>query len=257
VLRTDNAGVAVARNRAIETSRADLIAQLDGDDLYEPDYLAEMVAAIRQDRGIGFVSCNATLFGALTRPGRRFSDLSRQVPPVTLARVLSRDFSVFTAVIMRRAAFDAAGGYDPMLRTAEDFDLWIRILEIGWSGGYVARPLVRYRRRLGSLSSAWEAVAPTDAQVYAKAEARLAGRPEALLAANLRARVERQLAWEAGDAMIREGRTREGLALLSSSGASRRSARWAIAMPLMRALPWLARPLLTHRWRQRHALAAR
>jgi glycosyltransferase involved in cell wall biosynthesis len=252
LLATDNQGVAVARTRAIAAARAPLLALLDGDDVYEADYLATMVAAIGQDPAIGFVCCDATLFGAVVREGQAYSERTRQVPPVTLARVLSRDFNVFTAATMRREAFEAAGGYDPALRTAEDFDLWIRILEVGWTGRYVPQRLVRYRRRAGSLSAGIAAMLPMVALVYAKAEKRLAGRPEAGIATRMRGEIELTIAWEEGDAMIREGRVREGLALLRKSGVVRRSRKWRIAMPLLRAMPSLAGPLLRYRWRQQH-----
>jgi glycosyltransferase involved in cell wall biosynthesis len=250
LLATDNQGVAVARTRAIAAARAPILALLDGDDLYEADYLATMVAAIGEDPRIGFVCCDATVFGEAVPEGQAYSARAAQVPPVTLARVLSREFNVFTAATVRRAAFEGAGGYDPGLRTAEDFDLWIRILEAGWTARYVPRRLVRYRRRAGSLSAGVAAMLPMVAQVYAKAEARLAGQPEAAIARDKRGEIELTIAWEAGDAMIRAGRVREGLALLRESGVARRSPRWRIAMPLLRVVPSLARPLLSYRWRQ-------
>lgn len=250
LLATDNQGVSVARNRAIAASRAPLIALLDGDDIYEPDYLATMQAAIEAEPRVGFVGCDALFFGSTAMAGRRFSAQTPQEPPVTLERVLRRTFNVFTAGMMRRAAFDAIGGYDPALRTAEDFDLWVRMLVAGWVGRYVPEPLVRYRRRAGSLSAGWVAMLPMVARVYAKAEDALAGRPEAATAGEMRGLVEREIVWETGDAMIREGRVREGLALLRKSGAYRRSPRWRLAMPLLRVMPGLARPLLSYRWRQ-------
>ena len=250
LLATDNKGVATARNRGITAARAPLIALLDGDDIYEPDYLAKMKAAIEASPGIGFVSCDATFFGSTAMAGRRFSSHTPQETPVTLERVLRRAFNVFTAGMMLRAAFEATGGYDPTLRTAEDFDLWVRMLIAGWEARYVPEPLVRYRRRAGSLSQAWVAMLPMVARVYAKAEAALAGRHEQATAAEMRGLVEREIVWETGDAMIRDGRVREGLAILRQSDAGRRSPRWRIAMPLLRVMPALARPLLKHRWRQ-------
>ena len=115
---------------------------------------------------------------------------------------------------------------------------------------------MRYLRRNGSLSSDRAAMLAMVARVYAKAEARLGGRAEAAEAAGMRGEIERTIDWEAGDAMIRDGRVREGLDLLRRSGAGQRSARWRLAMPLMRAVPSLARPLLSFRWRQQAAAVA-
>ena len=250
LLRTDNRGVATARNRAIATARAPLIALLDGDDLYEPDYLGTMVAAIDRDAAIGFAGCDATYFGEPAREGRRFSEFSAQTPPVTLERVLRRDYNVFTACVLRRTAFDAVGGYDETLMAAEDFDLWLRLLGAGWRGGHVAQVLVRYRRRAGSLSRQTAMMMAALARVYQNAATRLGDRPEARVADDMRDRIERQSRWDEGDALIRAGRVREGLRVLRRAQAWRRSRSWLMAMPLMLVFPALARPLLRgrHRW---------
>ena len=153
LLKTDNRGVAIARNRAIAHARAPLIALLDGDDLYEPDYLGDHGARDRGGRRARLrLVATPSISATIRAPAGAFSEFSSQVPPITLARVLRREFNVFTACILRKAAFDAVGGYDGTLRAAEDFDLWLRLLEAGWRGDYVPRPLARYRRRAGSLS---------------------------------------------------------------------------------------------------------
>ena len=237
------------RNRAIGHARAPLIALLDGDDLHDPDYLAVMVPAIEADARLGFVSCDALYFGDDPRAGRRFSEFSPQVPPVTLARVLRREFNVFTACILRKAAFDAVDGYDGTLRAAEDFDLWLRLLEAGWRGDYVPRPLARYRRRAGSLSRQTVALMAALARVYRSAAVRLGDSPEGKIAEEMRARIEREAAWDEGDALIRAGRVREGLRVLRAARAWERSGRWRLAMPLMMIVPALARPILRGRQR--------
>lgn len=248
-LSTDNRGVATARNRAIGHARSPLIALLDGDDLYEPDYLAVMVAAISADAGLGFVSCDAIYFGDDPRAGRRFSEFSPQTAPVTLARVMRREFNVFTACIIRKAAFDAVSGYEGSLRAAEDFDLWLRLLEAGWKGGIVPRPLARYRRRADSLSHQTGPLMLALARVYRAAAARLGERPEARVAEAMRVRIEREAAWDEGDALIRAGRVREGLRVLRAARAWERSGRWRLAMPLMMVVPALAGPILRGRQR--------
>lgn len=254
LLRTDNGGVAVARNRGIAAARAPLIALLDGDDVYEPDYLARMAAAIESDPKLGFVSCDATYFGTASRLGRRFSEFCPQIPPITLESVLLRTFNMFTACMIRLTALDAIGGYDPLLRTAEDLDLWIRLLEAGWQAAYVPEALVRYRRRAQSLSSDSLGLLRMTGIVYEKARDRLAGKPEQAVAARMAEETAREIRWEEGELLVRSGQIAAGLALLHDSGVEGRSLRWRIAMPLMRMLPPIARPILEYRKRsnERH-----
>lgn len=243
LVETDNGGLATARNRAIAAARAPLIALLDGDDLFEPGYLGAMVSAIEADPQIGFVTCDAVNFGIAEREGHLFSRHAPQVEPVTLDRVLSRAFNVYIGSVMRRAAFEAVGGFNTVLRSAEDLDLWIRLLEAGWKGAYVARPLGRYRRRPGSMSWDERSLLRWTEQVYLEAVARLGARPERAAAQAELDRVRRELRWIEGETLIREGRMREGVAVLTEAGADQRSPRWRLAMPLMRLAPWLA-PIL-------------
>jgi glycosyltransferase involved in cell wall biosynthesis len=243
LIQTDNGGIAAARNRAIARARAPLIAFLDGDDLYQPDYLSTMTAAIAADPAIGFVTCDAVYFGTPAREGQPFSKYSAQSGPLTLDRVLSRKFNVFIGCVLRRVAFDQIGGFDTSLQSAEDLDLWIRLLETGWTGACVRRPLCRYRRRPGSLSWSKLSLLTSAEQVYRNAAARLTSRPEGATATRMLDAVRREISWIEGEELIRAGRAREGIAVLTGAGADRRSLRWRLAMPLMRIAPPLA-PLL-------------
>lgn len=242
LIQSDNGGLPTARNRAIGHARAPLIALLDGDDVVEPGYLAAMVRAIEADPAIGLVCCDATYFGD-SRVGERFSDHVPQEGPVTLDRVLSRQFNIFITVLFRAEAWREVGGFDASLRSAEDIDLWLRILGAGWRAAYVAEPLAKYRRRSGSMSSDTARLLRAEDQVYAAAEARLAGRPEAATASAMRAEIARALARAEGEGLILSGNARTGLVRLREGQMDAVSWRWRWLMPVMSALPPLAPPL--------------
>ncbi|MGC6399594.1 glycosyltransferase family 2 protein [Sphingomonas sp. FW199] len=248
LLHTDNGGLALARNRAIAAARAPILSLLDGDDLYEPDYLSAMHAALIADDRHGFVTCDATYFGD-SRDGERFTDYFPQVLPITLDRVLARQFYVFGAGMFRRSAFDAIGGFDASLRSAEDLDFWVRILSAGFSGGYVPRPLHRYRRRSASLSRNSATLFRYEAAVYRKARAALTGRPEEATAARMAALIEQRLARAEGESLILSGDTSAGLARLNDGRMADESLKWRITMALMTMVPPLARPILSARAR--------
>jgi glycosyltransferase involved in cell wall biosynthesis len=188
--RFGNGGLAVARNRGIALARGEFVALLDGDDLYEPTYLERMAAPLEADPDIAFVSCDALMFGIAEREGHRYSQHERQVPPITIERVLNRDFNVFGLCMIRADVLRSVGGYAEDLRSAEDFDLWVRILATGAKGSYVNQPLVRYRRRAGSLSTATEAMHRNLATVYARAMRLVEGSPAEAIC---RQRLMRQL----------------------------------------------------------------
>jgi len=252
-LATPHGGVATARNRAVAEARAPLIALLDGDDVYRAGYLTQMVAAIDADPALGLVTCDAVFTGQRSRNDKRFSDYWPQSAAPTLDAVIARRSNIFIAAIMRRSAFDDVGGFDESLPTSEDLDLWIRILESGWRAGTVPVPLVTYRRRAGSLSSATIKLRRDGMRMYRQAAARLAGRPEAATAARMAEQMRDEAAWVEGEDMVIAGRVSAGIAMLHRAHAERRSRRWQLMMPLFRVLPPVARPLLA--WRRRQETA--
>jgi cellulose synthase/poly-beta-1,6-N-acetylglucosamine synthase-like glycosyltransferase len=245
LVRTDNGGLATARNRAIALARAPYVALLDGDDLYAPRYLERMLSAIAADPGLGFVSSDAICFGDGLRE-TRFGARYCMTGPVTLERVLSRDLVIFGATTMRRAALDDVGGFDGSLRAVEDLDCWIRMLAAGWRGAIVPEPLVRYRRRSGSLSASQQPMLAASCAVYRKACERLDGVARRVAEARLAA-CQEELRWLEGEALIRRGDVAAGLPLLN--GAERRSRRWRMALPVLRRAPRLAGWLLRSRAR--------
>jgi cellulose synthase/poly-beta-1,6-N-acetylglucosamine synthase-like glycosyltransferase len=259
LLLTDNQGVAAARNRAIAASKAPFICLLDGDDLYEPSYLDRMLAAIEADPGLGFVCCDALVFGAGERTPRRYSSLYAMSGRISLERVLDRKFIVFVAAIIRRSAMDQIGGFDASLAASEDLDVWIRLLAAGWSGALLPEPLVHYRRRPASLSSSARRIMTGACSVYRKASRSLEGRAEQAVADSMLASCEQAVRWLHGEDLVLRGDIAGGLLLLS--GAEQRSLRWRIALAIMRRAPFVAAGLLRARaWvpnlRRKRAAAA-
>ena len=70
---------------------------------------------------------------------------------VTLEELARHNPIVTSTVLVKRAAFEAAGGFDEQFRGPEDYDLWIRVAGQGRILELV-EPLACYRHRPGSLS---------------------------------------------------------------------------------------------------------
>jgi len=244
LLQTDNGGLATARNRGIAAARADRIALLDGDDRFRPGYVEKMMAALDADPRLGFVTCDAVFFGMADREGRRFSDYEPQVPPITLEKVIERQFNVFGLSTVRREAIDSVGGYEGSLRSSEDLDFWVRLLAAGWPAGYVAEPLCEYYRRPGSLSANAVGLARSNVAAYERFVALLAGRPERAAAERRLTIQRRKLALEEGEELCLSGRSAEGVRMLHAADAHLQSPRWAMAMRAMRLFPPIAGPLI-------------
>jgi len=149
----ENRGLSAARNTGIRAAETDLVAFLDSDDLWEPDYLATQLGMMRGDPSIDVLYPNATTFGDARRDGRLFMDIHPSNGQATFESVLTQRCNVMVSVTAKREVIVAAGMFDESLRSSEDFDLWLRILRQGGRIAYHRRPLVRSRLRAGSLSA--------------------------------------------------------------------------------------------------------
>lgn len=139
---TGPAGVSGARNTGIAAAKGAWIAFLDDDDLWAPAKLASQLAAAKKT-DVGWVYAgDVTVDEALqVRVG---------IPPASPERVVDelRRYNAVPAgasnVAVRRDLLAAVGGFDPQLRTSEDWDLWLRLAATGHPA-CVPHPLVALR----------------------------------------------------------------------------------------------------------------
>jgi glycosyltransferase involved in cell wall biosynthesis len=146
-LRTERSeGVARARNRGIRAAVAPRVAFLDDDDLWAPDHLREVVAAVPPGGSFAF--------------GRHYvvdiagGVLSRGADPPAermLEQIVARNPVVTpSAVVADRALLMEVGGFDPRFSITADWDLWIRLAGRGPVG--ISRALtVGYTNHSGAM----------------------------------------------------------------------------------------------------------
>lgn len=142
LIRTDNRGVAAARNAGIAAASGKYILPLDADDRIAPGYLARAVSILDRNQQIGIVYCNAELFGELQGEWL--------VPEFSLPHMLL-DNLIFSAAMFRRCDWETVGGYDETMRIGwEDWDFWLRLLEQGKEVYRLPEVYFHYRIRKGS-----------------------------------------------------------------------------------------------------------
>ena len=242
-LQTDNGGPSTARNRGMAKVTTPYIGLIDGDDYLEPDFLSSMIAALEASPRIGFVTCDATFFGA-DRNGELFSSYCPQQLPASLERVIRRQFNVFSQTVMRREAIMGIGGFDTSLISSEDFDAWVRLLEAGWELAYVPRPLVHYRRHSKQASRNATGMLKTALVATGRAQERLQGRPEAQAAAEMCVTIARDIEVAEAFSLLDAGKIAPALAVFDRVGTDMLTPRWRLALRLMKIAPVLAPPLL-------------
>jgi glycosyltransferase involved in cell wall biosynthesis len=235
LLRQPNGGISAARNSALRASRGAVLAILDSDDLWRPDYLEAQLAVLEARRDVDLVTGNAWNLGSRLdgQAARPFPDGR---PDPDLATILGDETAVFIMTVFRRKVYETIGGFDEGFRTNEDYDYWLRAAIAGFRFARNDRPLGWYRRRDDSLSASEVRMLTGVLRVTAKIRPLLEGRPAEMgildrQAARFEARLvvaEAHAALEAGDpSAMQESlaalHTLRGGALL---GAARVLARW-------------------------------
>lgn len=126
-----NGGVCSARNRGIQEAKGEYIALLDGDDLWDKEYLAEQVKMIEDFPDAAMWGLNF----AETRDGKIVRRVETALPDgyrgyiehyFEMSRRVS-DLFCSSSVVIRKEVFDKIGMFDERIKYAEDSDMWFRI----------------------------------------------------------------------------------------------------------------------------------
>jgi glycosyltransferase involved in cell wall biosynthesis len=137
VIRQANGGPAAARNAGFERAETPYVLPLDADDRLPADALADLAAALDSDPKAGYA------YGVM----RFFEDWSGEVrfPGYDPYRLLYRPIVGWLGLV-RRAAWEEAGGFDPRLQGFEDWDFTLGAIDHGWHGHRLDRVVLEYRK---------------------------------------------------------------------------------------------------------------
>jgi teichuronic acid biosynthesis glycosyltransferase TuaG len=156
VLRLGGRGAAGTRNEGIQAARGEFVAFLDDDDHWEPRKLEACVEALRG--GPYDMVCHAEAWVREGAPAqsqrvRVYSDLYDERLPPIVSVMRNNPFST-SAVVVRKDRLIEAGPFDETLPSAEDLDLWIRLITLpDFRVSFIDEPLGEYTLRHGSESS--------------------------------------------------------------------------------------------------------
>lgn len=133
-LRGEWKSVSYARNAGAKTTLTDFILFMDADDILPQDYIEKCLEQMRDPR-VGIAYGDMHHFGD--------NSIIERMQPFEKDN-LSRLNFISSHALMRRQAFDLAGGYRSLKNAHEDWDLYRRILSYPWTAAK-ADTYVRYR----------------------------------------------------------------------------------------------------------------
>ncbi len=173
VIHQENRGLSAARNAGLDAMTGDVVAFLDSDDAFDPDFVEEMLSAmIRESADV--VVCRFTMHQTAGRlsckgnerphpsiaPGRydRTEAIRSQVKGAINISVWNKLF--------RRALWN--GIRFPEGHVFEDIEVTLQILEQCDSVFMIDRPLYKYRQRSGSIMNNYTMPAVIDDWITAR-----------------------------------------------------------------------------------------
>lgn len=152
VIEGSHRGPGAARNQAIQAASTDWVAFLDSDDLWTPEKLKEVEAAIRSQPDANFFCHDET---KIHRDGRRssliYGQRYRENYPLPQQLYIANMFST-SAVVCRKEIIMWCNGFDETLMSAQDYDLWLRMSPY-LRPFFIRKSLGTYIERPGNITS--------------------------------------------------------------------------------------------------------
>lgn len=146
-----NIGLTRSLNRGLAAAKGDFIARMDCDDISMAHRLEKQVAFLEQHPDIGILGSSCLLFKGSQKEENILhmpeSDLN-----IRWKSLLANPFLHSTVIIRQSVLKQNSLGYDEAIATAQDYDLWTRILR-HTHGANLREPLIRLRKHHDAITS--------------------------------------------------------------------------------------------------------
>lgn len=157
VLDTEDRGLAPALNTGLHAARAPYVARQDADDWSSPDRLESQIVSLTEHPDVDVLATAVDFVDVTDTPvadawtERIRAQWDAATTPAQIAALMPLTCCLFHATVMARTdVLRRAGGYDPAMVPAEDYDLWLRLLPYA---RFARHPRALYSVRVHAASS--------------------------------------------------------------------------------------------------------
>lgn len=145
IIHQDNKGVGTARNNGFQESSGEYVCFIDGDDWWAPAFLEKMLWLIGNYSEAGIYGSNYYY----VKNGRsRVCVKNAETGYINYCKVYGEGMAMpltSITVAVRSSVFKEFGGFSPILKLGEDFDLWVRIA-LKYKVAFINVPLAYYNQ---------------------------------------------------------------------------------------------------------------
>ena len=121
-------GLASTLNLGLNIASHEYVCRIDADDLITPSRIKKQVEYLNENPNVAVIGGQLRFMNQDGEISERYSDYPT-TPEDTKLKLLTGCFIAHPAVMFRKSAVLAVGGYRTFFKTAEDYDLWLRVIE--------------------------------------------------------------------------------------------------------------------------------
>lgn len=141
-----NMGACVARNTGLDAANGEYVAYLDDDDEWLPEKIEKQIKVIKESDA-ALIYCGSICVNDST--GINVQKKKTYIRGNAFNQLLYFNFIESTSYpLIRKSCLQEIGGFDPLMQSAQDYDVWLRLAE-RYDIDYVNEPLVIYHEHNG------------------------------------------------------------------------------------------------------------
>jgi glycosyltransferase involved in cell wall biosynthesis len=149
-----NGGITFTLNRGLDLCRGALIARMDADDIMHKDRLAKQLAFMKSELGVSVLATRIELINVDNEVTGIWNTDFETLSEYDIKRIMAKTNCVAHPSVMMRSEIVRKFRYNQNQKGAEDWDLWMRILNAGLRIAKLDEVLLQYRMHATSIMAA-------------------------------------------------------------------------------------------------------